>query len=111
MVSFRGMASRKTTEALKRVGDRLQVGPETVTFGRNILSQDGAASQLQPRFFVNDPWELMAEAIARAVLPGKARDVAQSFRLQAEDYFRAATSGREQAVRPVLLYYAFLNLS
>ena len=60
---------------------------------------------------MNDPWELMAEAIARAVPPGKVREVAQSCRLQAEDYFRAATSGREQAVRPVLLYYAFLNLS
>jgi len=38
--------------------------------------------------------------------PGRARDVAQSFRLQAEDYFLAATSGRELAVKPVLLYYA-----
>jgi hypothetical protein len=94
-----------------RVGDRLQVGPEEVTFGRNILHRDGTVYRLQHRFFVNDPWELMAEAIARAVGPGKTRDIAQSFRLQAEDYFRAATSGREQAVRPVLLYYAFLNLS
>jgi YaaC-like Protein len=94
-----------------RGGDRLLVGPEIVTFGRNILHQDGMDYRLQHRLFVNDPWELMAEAIARAVLPGKTRDIAQSFRLQAEDYFRAATSGREQAVRPVLLYYAFLNLS
>ena len=111
MVSFRGMALRKTAEVLKRRGDQLKVGPGSVTFGRNILGQDGTAYELQPRFFVNDPWELMAEAIARAVPPGKVRDVAQSCRLQAEDYFRAATSGREQAVRPVLLYYAFLNLS
>ncbi len=94
-----------------RAGDRLRVGPEVVTFGRNILLKDGAVYQLQHRLFVNDPWELMAEAIALAVLPGKTRDTAQSFRLQAEDYFRAATSGRDLAVRPVLLYYAFLNLS
>jgi hypothetical protein len=89
----------------------MQVGHEVVTFGRNILNQDQTPYELQPRFFVNDPWGLMAEAIARAVAPSKARDVAQSCRLQAEDYFRVATSGREQAVRPVLLYYAFLNLS
>jgi hypothetical protein len=38
-------------------------------------------------------------------------DVTQSFRRQAEDYFQAATVGRELAVRPVLLYYAFLNLA
>ena len=82
-----------------------------MTFSRNILLHDGGKYQLQHRLFVNDPWELMAEAIARAVPNGRTRGIAQSFRLQAEDYFRAATSGREQAVRPVLLYYAFLNLA
>ena len=105
------MAARRTLPTQMREGDRLQVGPERVTFGRNILRQDGTKYHLQHRFFVNDPWELMAEAIARAVSAGRMRDIAQSFRLQAEDYFRAATSGRERAVRPVLLYYAFLNLA
>jgi YaaC-like Protein len=94
-----------------RPGLPLRVGREEVSYGRNILLQNGSAFELQQRFFVNDPWELLAEAIARAVLPGKNRDIAQSFRRQAEDYFRAATTGRELAVRPVLLYYAFLNLS
>lgn len=89
----------------------MRVGRETVSFGRNILHHDGKAFALQYRMFVNDPWELLAEAITRAVKPGKVRDIAHSFRRQAEDYFRAATSGRELAVRPVLLYYAFLNLS
>jgi hypothetical protein len=100
-----------TAPASIRNGDPVRVGREIVTFGRNILVQTGTAFELQHRFFVNDPWELMAEAIARAVAPGKPRDIAQSFRRQAEDYFRAATTGREMAVRPVLLYYAFLNLS
>src|SRR3984885_15535878 len=94
-----------------RPGLPIRVGREEVSYGRNILLQNGSAFELQHRFFVNDPWELLAEAIARAVLPGKNRDIAQSFRRQAEDYFRAATTGRELAVRPVLLYYAFLNLS
>ena len=56
-------------------------------------------------------WELIAEAIHRAPPEGRARDIAHSFRRQAEDYFRGATVGRELAVRPVLLYYAFLNLA
>lgn len=75
------------------------------------MVQTSAGFELRHRFFVNDPWELMAEAIARSVPSGISRDIAQSFRRQAEDYFRAATTGREIAVRPVLLYYAFLNLS
>jgi|SRR5580704_6153864 hypothetical protein len=104
------MASKKALVPFRK-GDPLRVGREAVTFGRNILLPSGTAFELQHRLFVNDPWELMAEAIARAVPQGKVRDIAQSFRRQAEDYFRAATTGRELAVRPVLLYYAFLNLS
>ena len=94
-----------------RSGETLKVGREQVSFGRNILADTGAGFGLQHRIFVNDPWELIAESIHRAVRDEKARTIAHSFRRQAEDYFRAATIGREMAVRPVLLYYAFLNLS
>ena len=104
-------ASKVKLPPALRPGDPVRVGPELVTYGRNVLIQSGSAFELQHRFFVNEPWELMAEAIARALPPDKTRDIAQSFRRQAEDYFRAATTGREFAVRPVLLYYAFLNLS
>jgi hypothetical protein len=104
-------ASNKSTPVPVRSGGSLKIGREIVSYGRNVLSINDGAFQLQHRLFVNDPWELMAEAIARAVKPGRTRDVAQSFRLQAEDYFRVATTGRELAVKPVLLYYAFLNLS
>jgi len=104
-------AGKVKLPAALRPGDPVRVERELVTYGRNILIQSGSSFELQHRFFVNEPWELMAEAIARAVAPGKTRNIAQSFRRQAEDYFRAATTGRELAVRPVLLYYAFLNLS
>lgn len=66
---------------------------------------------LQHRLFVKDPWELIAEATHRAVTDISARDAAHSFRRQAHDYFQTATVADELAVKPVLLYYAFLNLS
>lgn len=94
-----------------RVGDPLQVGREKVSFGRNIIAGTASTFTLQHRLFVNDPWELIAEEIHRSVQDDAIRDIAHSFRRQAEDYFRAATLGRELGVRPVLLYYAFLNLS
>lgn len=94
-----------------REGEPLRIGREAVSFGRYILNLKESPYQLQHRLFVNDPWELIAEAIHRALPEGKTREIAHSFRRQAEDYFRAATIGRELAVRPVLLYYAFLNLS
>ena len=105
------MASAKKTLLVMRTGDTLQIGREKVSFGRNIIARTGPSFMLQHRLFVNDPWELIAEEIHRSVPDDAIRDIAHSFRRQAEDYFRAATVGREFAVRPVLLYYAFLNLS
>ena len=102
--------SKAASPGPKREGDRLRIGRAEVVFGRNIIAPSKSGYLLQPRLFVNDPWALIAEAIARAA-QGRPRDMAQSFRRQAEDYFRAATIGHEAAVRPVLLYYAFLNLS
>ena len=93
-----------------REGELLEIGGEAISFARNIVVKKGSAWEIQPRLFVNDPWELIAEAVHRAV-PEKDRDIAHSFRRQAEDYFRAASLVRELAVRPVLLYYAFLNLA
>jgi len=91
-----------------RTGELLIIGREHVPYGRNMVSQS-AKPELRHRLFVNDPWELIAEAIARSP-KGKPREIAQSFRRQAEDYFYIATTGRELTVKPVLLYYAFLNL-
>ena len=51
-----------------------------------------------------------AESIAQRC-PIRDREAAQAFRGQAEDYYDAATTGRLSAVKPVLLYYSFLNLA
>jgi hypothetical protein len=105
------MASTVKPPTAFREGDPLRIGREWVSYARNIVSRTGSTFTLQHRLFVNDPWAIMAEAIHRALPDGRIRNTAHSFRGQAEDYFRAATIGQELAVRPVLLYYAFLNLS
>jgi hypothetical protein len=105
------MVLSQNAPAALRTGEALKIGRESISFARHILAQRGSTYELQHRLFVNDPWELIAEAIHRAVPNEKRRHIAHSFRRQAEDYFRTATIGRELAVRPVLLYYAFLNLS
>ena len=105
------MASTTNNPVEPRPGDALRLGRELVSFGRNVLTNAGTSYAVQHRLFLIDPWELIAEAIHRSVPDLRTRDIAHSFRRQAEDYFRAATVGRDIAVRPVLLYYAFLNLS
>ena len=82
-----------------------------VSYSRQMVDQRTGSVRMRSRWFVNDPWELIAHAISKALPAGRDRDAAQSFRLQAEDYFHASTIGRELAVKPVLLYYAFLNLA
>lgn len=82
-----------------------------VSYSRQMVDQRTGSVEIRSRWFVNDPWELIAHAISKALPAGRDRDAAQSFRLQAEDYFHASTTGRELAVKPVLLYYAFLNLA
>src|ERR1700740_2205759 len=105
------MASKKKAPAAFRDGEPLQIDRETVFFGRNVISPTNSGFAVQHRLFVNDPWALISEKIHRTVPKGRTRDIAHSFEHQAEDYFRAETASREFAVLPVLLYYAFLNLS
>jgi len=62
-----------------RAGDPLQFGHETVSFGRNAIARAGSAFTLQHRFFVNDPWELIAEAIHRTLSAGRTREIASRY--------------------------------
>ena len=105
------MSPQAKSPPVYRPGDPLKIDRETVFYGRNILLQTKTGFEVQHRLFVIDPWAMVAEGIHRALRPGRSRDIANSFQRQAEDYFDAATIGRDPSVRPVLLYYAFLNLS
>src|SRR5712692_1101676 len=105
------MPPKSATSAIFRQGDPLQIERETVFFGRNIIVPTSSGFALQHRLFVNDPWAIISEGIHRALPNGRTRNTAHSFQRQAEAYFLAARTGRELPVLPVLLYYAFLNLS
>jgi hypothetical protein len=94
-----------------RDGDSLSIGDEFARFGRHSVALSKSGRALQHRLFTTDPWAMIAEGVHRSLLKGRAREIAHSFLSQAEDFFRAATAARELAVRPLLLYYAFLNLA
>jgi hypothetical protein len=105
------MAAKTKPVAILREGPTLVVGREAVFFGRNAIAETQSGFTLQHRLFTNDPWAMIAEGIHRVLPKGTTRDIAHSFQRQAEDYFRAATAAHELAVRPLLLYYGFLNIS
>src|SRR5436190_7497375 len=58
--------------------------------------------------FAINPWNVMRGSV-NSELSATARPEALAFLKQAEDFFRAATSG--VSTNPLLLYYAFLNLA
>jgi len=65
---------------------------------------------LQSHIFAYNPWAVIKNSI-RLRCPDSAKAQALAFIGQAEDYFKAATSGGVIAAKPVLLYYSFLNLA
>ena len=64
LVGIMTAARNAKLPAALRAGDSLRIGREVAAFGRNILLQNGSTFELQHRLFVNDPWELMAEALS-----------------------------------------------
>lgn len=95
-----------------RAGSPLYVSHQHVSFSLWPTVRQTRRYKLQPRIFTSDPWALMAEGIAE-FCPKKSIEAAQAFRGQAEDFFDAAIANgsRNIGAKPLLLYYAFLNLS
>lgn len=55
------MTSKTNTSVAVRAGGPLQVGREWVPYGRNVVAKTGSTYTLQHRFFVNNPWAVIAE--------------------------------------------------
>ena len=95
-----------------RAGMVLQVKHQEVPFSLWPTVRQTRRFKLQSRIFTSDPWALVAEGIA-VLCPKKSREAAHAFRARAEDFFDAAIAmgSRNLYAKPLLLYYAFLNLS
>ncbi len=65
---------------------------------------------VQSRIFATNPWAIIRGAVNKDC-PKAAKEQANAFREQAEDYFNAAKTAGLLAAKPVLLYYSFLNLA
>jgi hypothetical protein len=95
-----------------RDGSVLKVNNQEISFSLWPTVRETRRFKLQPRIFTSDPWALMAEGIAD-ICPKKSKEAAHAFRAQAEDFYDAAIAmgSRNIGAKPLLLYYAFLNLS
>lgn len=61
--------------------------------------------------YATDPWGVISGSVAEAIKLQPEREAAVSFVRQAREYFTAAERAGSIETRPLLYYYAFLNLA
>lgn len=90
-------------------GDDLLVRGKRIPFSYWPTYQGATREGLQWMVFATDPWFVIQSSLDG--LPPAALEQATAFLNQARDFYRAATASDISAAKPLLLYYAFLNLA
>lgn len=93
-----------------RDGNRLQMAKQTIHFSCWPVGKGSRRYGVQHRLFSADPWPLIANAIEDGCTKS-ARAQAHAFRAQAEDFYETSKSSRIVHAKPLLLYYAMLNVA
>ncbi len=66
---------------------------------------------VQPRIFALDPWAIIRLVVESARLAQATKDEALATLQQAEDFYEIGTGRGNEAARPLVLYYSYLNLA
>lgn len=66
---------------------------------------------VQSRLFALDPWAIIRQVVETAGVPTDTRDEALATLQQAEDFYEIGTGRGNEAARPLVLYYSYLNLA
>lgn len=94
----------------QRPGQSLKIRNRDLYFSFWPVGRTTRRYGLQYRIFSTNPWPTIRRSISRSC-PAAARPSALAFAEQSEAYYSAALSGTAPAAKPVLIYYAFLNLA
>lgn len=99
---------------LERTGTPLHVKKRDLDFSFFPMTRTSRRWGLNTMLYAAEPWAVISGAVrdAAASRPISANDVASalSFVRQAKEYFNAAERAGALETRPLLYYYAFLNL-
>jgi hypothetical protein len=94
----------------ERAGEPLSVKGAEVEFSYFPTVNTSRRDKLQTKVFTTDAWSII-HSTARRVRPMKRAKSAIAFAEQAEEFYQAAMAATTTRARPLLLYYAFLNLT
>lgn len=93
----------------QRKGSILQVKQRPISYTRHPVVKGERRYGLQTRVFATNPWSVIRGALIE-ISDANAKNQAISFVEQAEDFYRAFQSAHELSSKPLLVYYALLNL-
>lgn len=94
-----------------REGEYLSIKDYIVPFSFWPTRKTQTRSILSTRVFANDPWPIITSSIKEKITAISTKKEALAYCEQSQDFFRSAQIARVSAAKPILLYYAFLNLA
>lgn len=94
---------------IARKGSVLQIKQRPIAYMRHPVVKGDKRYGLQTRIFATNPWSVIRGALIQIKNPNT-RTQANSFVEQAEDFYRAFQSAHEISSKPLLVYYALMNL-
>lgn len=92
----------------RRAGDVLRIKDRPLEFSFWPVERTTRRYGLGTRVFATDPWTVIRRSAERRCVTAT-RSAAFALLEQAEDFYRAASSG-VKAAKPLLLYYCFMSL-
>lgn len=95
---------------LARRGKRLVIQNAPVEFSYFPTYRGTRRAGMHTKVYTTDAWAIIKAAI-RQSCPAIDRPTAAAFTDQAEEFYRAAANAQTPHGRPLLLYYAFMNLA
>lgn len=93
----------------QKAGELLKVKGRPIKFSRHLVKKGDRRFGLETRIFATNPWSVIRGSINN-IDDSVARNQANSFVEQAEDFYRAYQSAHEISSKPLLVYYSLMNL-
>ncbi len=94
-----------------REGETLTIKDYQVSFSFWPTKKTQNRRILNTRVFASDPWPIITSSIEKNIKATRNRSEALAYCEQSQDFFRSAQIARVSAAKPILLYYAFMNLA
>lgn len=92
-----------------RLGELLTIKKNTVNFSFWPMGKTTRRFGVQTVLYASEPWSVIRQSI-NDKCPSADRPATHAFLTQSQEFFEAATSGKTDCAKPLLLYYSFLNL-